>query len=284
MEASIELAKRFPEKQIINMGDRESDIYELFLKSDESGIKNIKYIIRNQHARSTSENKKIKESVYSEIPCGEIKFTIKRENKPVEIRQEIRFKEIILKPPYGKSHLGSIKLTCVIAKEKPGTSSGREELEWVVLTNMEVTNNSDAVGIIEYYLCRWEIETFFKVLKSGCKIENLQLEKKENLCKCISLYMTVAWRIMYLLKLGREIPDLPSLEIFSEIELKCLYAKAGKKIKREKNPKIGEVIKLIAKLGGYMNRKNDGPPGNKTLWIGIQRLYYMVEGYRLFSI
>ena len=137
--------------------------------------------------------------------------------------------------PYGKEHLGHIKLTCVIAKEKPGSSVCKQDMEWVLLTNKKVTNNSEAVRIVEYYLCRWEIETFFKVLKSGCKIENLQLEKKENLCKCISLYMIVAWRIMYLLKLGREMPDLPSLTIFSEIELKCLYGKVGKKKKRKKS-------------------------------------------------
>ena len=83
------------------MGDRESDIYELFLKSEQSKITNIKYIIRNQHARSTSENIKIKESVYAKAPCGEIKFTIKRDNKPIQIHQEIRFKEVILNPPYG---------------------------------------------------------------------------------------------------------------------------------------------------------------------------------------
>ena len=95
------------------------------------------------------------------------------------------------------------------------------------------------------------------------------------------MYMAIACRIMYLLKLGRELPDIEGSRIFSEIELKCLYAKVDKKNQRKKNPSLEEVIKLIAKLGGYMNRKNDGPPGPKTMWIGMQRLYYMVEGYNL---
>lgn len=281
MEASIELAKKFPEKEIINMGDRESDIYEMFLKSEESKIENIKYIIRNSQARSTTEKKKIKEILYSEDPCVEIKFTIKRNNKQESVHQEIRYKEVILNPPFAKKNLATIKLTSVLAKEKEGTSTREKKLEWMLLTNKKVRDASEAVEIVEYYLSRWEIETFFKVLKSGCKIESLRLEKKENLSKCICMYMAIACRIMYLLKLGRAFPDIEGANIFSEIELKCLYAKVGKKYKGEETPNLGEVIKLIAKLGGYMNRKKDGPPGPKTMWIGMQRLHYMVEGYNL---
>jgi len=132
----------------------------------------------------------------------------------------------------------------------------------------------------KHYLARWDIEVYFKILKSGCKIESLQLERKENLSKCIAMYMIVAWKIMYLMKLGRVREEESSLEVFSEIELKCLYTNAKKKGK-EKEGNLKEAIRLIAELGGYMGRKSDGPPGPKPMWIGMQRLHYMVIGYNL---
>jgi len=150
----------------------------------------------------------------------------------------------------------------------------------MLLTNKKIESGREAMEIIDYYLARWDIEIYFKIFKSGCKIESLQLERKENLSKCLAMYMIVAWKIMYLMKLGRIDEEESSGQVFSEIELKCLYANAKKEGKSWKR-NLKEAIRLIAKLGGYMGRKRDGNPGPKPMWIGMQRLHYMVIGYEL---
>jgi len=94
------------------------------------------------------------------------------------------------------------------------------------------------------------------------------------------MYMIVAIRILFLMKLGREHPNLSSKIIFSEIEIKCLYGALEKAVPKA-TPTLGEIVKLIGQLGGYMNRNKDGPPGPKTMWIGMQRLSYIVLGLQL---
>lgn len=276
--ASIDLAKTFPEKEVINISDRESDIYELFLTVDKSGAENMKYIVRSSHPRSSKEGKKIREELYSQKPSGKISFKMKKKGlKERKVEQEILYKELILRPPMAKKILGELKTTAILAKETRESAGSEKPIEWILLTNKKINSNEEAVQIIDYYLARWDIEVFFKILKSGCKIESLQLEKKDNLSKCLAMYSIVAYQIQYLIKIGRHTPELPSDEVFSEIELKCLFAKEKKK---QGIPTLAEAIKQIAKLGGYMDRKNDGPPGPQPMWIGMHRLHYMVEGYK----
>jgi len=280
--ASIDLAKAFPEKEVINISDRESDIYELFLKIDKSGAKNMKYIVRSRQPRSSREGKKIREVLYGQKPSGKINFKMnKRGLREGKVEQEISYKEVVLKPPMAKKGLGELKTTVILAKETKESAGTEKPIEWMLLTNKKINNIKEAVQIIHYYLARWNIEIFFKILKSGCKIELLQLEKKDNLTKCLAMYSIVACQIQYLVKIGRQMPELPSDEVFSEIELKCLFAK--EKVRQE-IPNLADAIKQIAKLGGYMDRKNDGPPGPKPMWIGMHRLHYMVEGYKLRGI
>jgi len=280
--ASIDLAKAFPEKEIINISDRESDMYELFLAIDKSGARNMKYIVRSSHPRSSREGKKIREELYSQKPSGTINFKMKkRGSKERKVEQEISYKELVLKPPIAKKGLGELKTTVILAKETKKSAGSEKPIEWILLTNKKINSSEEAVQIINYYLARWDIEVFFKILKSGCKIESLQLEKKDNLSKCLAMYTIVACQIQYLIKIGRQTPEIPSNEVFSEIELKCLFTKEKKK---QGIPTLAEAIKQIAKLGGYMDRKNDGPPGPQPMWIGMHRLHYMVEGYKLRGI
>jgi len=275
--ASTALAKAFPEKEVINISDRESDIYELFLAIAKSGVKNMKYIIRSSHPRSSKEGKKIREVLYSQKPLVKINFKIqKRGSKQREVEQEISYKELTLKPPMAKKGLGELKTTVILAKETKESAGSEKPIEWILLTNKKINNAEEAIQVIKYYLARWDIEVFFKILKSGCKIESLQLKKKDNLSKCLAMYTIVASQIQYLIKIGRQMPELPSDEVFGEIELKCLFAEEKK---RQGIPNLADAIKQIAKLGGYMNRKNDGPPGPKPMWIGMHRLHYMVKGY-----
>jgi len=173
--------------------------------------------------------------------------------------------------------LRNISINAVLATEK-NPKAGRDKIEWLLLTTLDVSSAKDAMQILEYYSCRWQIEMFFRVLKGGCKIEELQLETVDRLENAIACYMITSWRIQYLLMLGRQVPDMPADIYFSEHEISVVKM-ISKLRDTGKPPTINQMIVSIAKYGGYINRKHDGPPGLKTLWIGLSKLANYVFMY-----
>jgi hypothetical protein len=126
--------------------------------------------------------------------------------------------------------------------------------------------------VISYYCCRWQIEIYFKVLKSGCKVEERYFEDAEHFLPCLALYMVIAWRIMYVTMLGRQCPDMSCAELFSEEEWKAVYTVVSGDPLPATPPTLQEMLLLIARLGGHLGRTHDDPPGPKTMWIGMQRM------------
>ena len=120
-----------------------------------------------------------------------------------------------------------------------------------------------------------------KVLKSGCEIEELRNETAERLKRAIAIYMVIAWRVMLMTLLGREVPDLPAEVLFTDIEVEVLtaYAKSRRDLKPPE--RLGDAVRLVARLGGYQARKSDPPPGHQVIWIGYSMLRFMGIGYLL---
>ena len=131
---------------------------------------------------------------------------------------------------------------------------------------------------LRLYLARWDIEVFHRVLKTGCRVEEIQLKTEEALRPCLALYLIVAWRILYLTHLGRECPDLPCSVVFEEAEWKSVLAIAVKRKLKEaiepegKEPDLSRMIRLVTIFGGYPGRKNDEPPGAQSMWQGLARV------------
>jgi len=113
---------------------------------------------------------------------------------------------------------------------------------------------------------------YFKVLKSGCRIEQLQLETRERLEPALAFYMIIAWRVLFLTMLGRECPELPCDTVFADEEWRAVYLVTQRKPPPEQPPSLDTMVRMVATLGGFLNRTSDGPPGPKTLWIGLQRV------------
>ena len=288
-EQALEASKRYPEKTIVNVGDRENDIYEIFAKAKEED--NIaKFLIRAAYDRNVLKNDRDKESLWASVKntpeLGVFKLEIpkskKREKRTAKL--SVHVKKVKLKPTFRRGKkLPEVEVTAVLLKEK-NAPQGVKSIEWLLLTNYPVNGFEDAIMIADWYSCRWQIEIYFKVLKSGCNIEELQLETEDRLERSIGLYMIVAWRVMYLMMLGRECPALPANVVFEEKEWKIIYVSVNKKKPPQKTPTLWEVIKMIASLGGYLNRKKDGPPGPKTIWIGLRRLADIIIGYDVASL
>lgn len=148
-----------------------------------------------------------------------------------------------------------------------------EPIEWLLLTNTPVSNFDQAVQVIAWYCCRWLIEVFHKILKSGCRVEDCLLQTAKRLQNYIALMAVVAWRLHWLTYLNRTAPDLPCTHILTMTEWQALYMRIHKSTQFPPTPPtVRQAVRWIAQLGGFLGRKSDGEPGVTVIWRGWQRL------------
>jgi Transposase Tn5 dimerisation domain len=178
---------------------------------------------------------------------------------------------VCLKAPAGKESWAPWVSTTAIFLTESRLPAGEAPVEWLLLSSQPVTTLADAVEIVKWYLCRWEVEVYFRIYKSGCRVERLQLEISEHLEPALALYMIIAWRIQSIVMLGRAYPDLPCDVVFDDLEWRTAFV-----IRHHRPPttppRLADMITIIASFGGYLARKSDPPPGPKAIWIGLQRL------------
>jgi hypothetical protein len=150
-------------------------------------------------------------------------------------------------------------------------------VEWFLLTTIPTTSFEDAQRCLEWYQLRWRIEDWHRVMKSGCRIQALAHETVERLRRAIAINMVIGWRIMLMTLLGRETPNLPAEILFSNLEVRVLAAFAQNKNLNPPNC-VFNAVRLVARLGGYLGRKNDPPPGHQIIWKGYSKLQEMCFG------
>ena len=160
---------------------------------------------------------------------------------------------------------------------------GVEPLEWYLLTDLLCTTLEEAVTSLQYYAARWQIEIFFRVLKSGCKVEQLQFELLERLEPCLAVYMIATWRILNVMMLGRHCPDLPCDILLTEAEWKSAWQVRRHTPPPTIPPRLGEMLTILSSLGGHLGRKCDGPPGPKSIWIGLHRTMEFALAWNTFG-
>lgn len=197
------------------------------------------------------------------------------------VKQNIKAKTVIIKPSPHKKNLPDISINAVLLEEIE-TPDGNEPISWMFFTTLPINTLDEIQLIITLYLSRWGIELFFKVLKSGCKIEELRFQEAPRLLACVSIYMIVAWRILYSTFIGRACPKLSCTLLFEMDEWQSVYAVTMRSRPPEKPPCLEEFMKMIAMLGGYRNRQSDGPPGMKVMWIGIQAMHKLALGWQAY--
>jgi len=270
--ATEEMQKQIPQTQLINVADRESDVYELFLQASSCRTK---LLIRAAWDRSVHHPQKHLWAYLESQPLAatqQVQITRRKEKQSRTASVEIRFAKVTLKPPRRNSSLASLSLYAVYVNE-PHPPRGEEALSWMLLTTLKIHSAAKAIQVAEYYAVRFTIELFHKVLKSGCRVEKRQLQSAEGLRRCLALDSLVACRILSLTMLGRTVPDLPCSVIFEDHEWQSLYCFIHQTAKPPKAaPSLNEAIRWIARLGGFLGRKGDGHPGAIVLWRGLQRL------------
>lgn len=287
------LAKAMPDTQFVYIADREGDIYDIYHEAKHEFCNSTAdWVIRATFDRAILDTKypkkrsRLKANVKSGDSVGKVTFAVSSfgNRKKREVTQDVFTKKITLLPPREKAKNGlkPVEVTAIIATET-NPPPGEKAIEWTLLTSIPVSNLGAALQIIQWYLCRWQIEIYFKILKSGCNIEKLQLSDKQRFDPCLAMYLIIAWRILFLTMLGRASPSLSSECVFDTIEWQTAYVMIYEKTPPQEIPSLTEVLKMVARLGGFLGRKHDGDPGPIVMWKGMKNLYEHIRAREAFQ-
>lgn len=284
LEATARAQKQLPDTHIINVGDSEADVYDVFVRAQQL---NLDIIVRAAQNRVVvGENRYLKSTLENQPSVGKKTICVsRRTGKPArKAKLIIHFVALTFLPPTQRQNEGlpKIMLYGVLAHEET-PPEGEDPIQWLLLTTLKVTCLTEALMILEYYTCRWAVETYHKVLKSGCRVEERQFADADNLQRYLALDAIVAWRVLYLTMLSRAGPELPCTAFFASEEWQALACFSLKSQKAPaKTPSLQQAVLWLSSLGGFLGRKSDGHPGPKSLWIGLQRLTDITATWLLF--
>lgn len=283
--AAAGVAARCPGTRIVSVGDRESDIYELFELAARTehgpGL-----LVRAEHDRKVlDEQQHLWPAVQAQPLAATHLLVVPRQGSRArrDATLEIRWAALQLCPP---QHLGRgkapIGVWAVLAQERDAPA-GVKPLQWMLLTTVPVHSAEQAAERLHWYAQRWGIEVLHRTLKSGCRIEDRQLGSADRLQACLAIDLVVAWRIYHLTKLGREVPQAPCSVYFEQTQWQSLMIFTDRNpVPPREPPTLREAIRRIAGLGGFLGRTGDGEPGTEVLWRGLQRLDDITEACLVF--
>jgi len=274
--------------RLVNLADREADIYELFQEAAQAPDGADLLIRASRTTQRQVDDEDEQKPLWDYLPTRSVLGTCDlaipgRGGRKARVAAlEIRCAPIQLRAPKRLKAHATLSLWAVHAVE-PNPPAGSEAVEWLLLTTVATTTFEEALERLRWYAARWNIEVFHRTLKSGCRIEDRRLGDAHSLQACLAIDLVVAWRVMHLTKLGRETPDIPCSVFFEEAEWKALHCHHHRSpIPPESPPPLGEAMRMVAKLGGFLGRKGDGHPGATTLWRGLERLADITETFSIF--
>lgn len=276
-----ELVSELPGTRLVYVGDREADFHELLLEATDGQID---CVLRLKHDRAqppppgspdaSASTRSVCQAVASRKPLDAIDFDIPATPKRAarHVHASVRSARVTLRGPRrpGGGCLADIAINVVHVHEEDCPPSD-EPIEWFLYTTWPVETLEQSVRVIEIYRCRWTIEVFFRVLKTGCKVEEMQFHHIDRVNTALAFYLIIAWRVLFMTMIGRASPDLPCDIIFATEEWHAIYIVTQRKPPPETPPPLDQVVRMMATLGGFLNRKCDGFPGPQSIWVGLQR-------------
>lgn len=276
-----------PDTSIVSVADREADIYDIYREAREH-VTAADFVIRarSQHQRyatpvgknvSTTDEVMPTERVLNIIQDAKVRYRREMSLTRTSTRKarvallEIRVARVELHPPQDRKNLGKVILNVVDVREI-NLPDDNTAVSWTLYTSLPIESISDIDRVIDYYASRWTIEVYFRTLKTGCRVEQLQLEKLSRLYNCLSFYAIIAWRTMQLTHLSRENPTLPVNAVFDDAEWMSVWQIVKKTPPPAVPPTLSEFVPILATLGGYNNRASDPPPGPQCIWMALRRM------------
>jgi Transposase Tn5 dimerisation domain/Transposase DNA-binding/Transposase DDE domain len=292
-----------PGTQVVFVADSESDIYDVIAEGRE-GPHTADWIIRSCQDRALvddPEDREVEDFLRAEALAAPVlqRRTItvrgrtakvacedrdrRQPRKSREAVVEVRAVTVTLRAPgRAAGQLAEATVNAVLVTEA-NPPEDDVPVEWLLLTSLPIDTVDQVRLVVQYYSIRWMIELFFRVLKSGCRVEERRFEAMERLLPCLAAYLIVAWRVLYLCRLGRSGPEISCEAVFEPAEWKSVYVVVRREPPPKVAPKLQEMIRLVAQLGGYVNRKRDDEPGPQTLWLGLQRLHDIATCWKIFG-
>jgi hypothetical protein len=265
------------------VADREADLYDCLW---EAHTLNVELVVRAAWDRRVAhpeaplwacvERQPIKGTLTVSVP--------RRPDRPARGAQlSVRFTQVNLHPPRHRAveQLPLLTVWAILVREDL-PPAGVEAIEWLLLTTCPTPTWAEACERVEWYAARWLIEVYHKVLKSGCRIEDRQFEQADRLKRYVALDSVVAWQVLHLTMVGREMPNLPCTTILEADDWQALYCFIHQVSQPPTiPPTLREVTRWIAQLGGFLGRTRDAQPGTTVLWRGLQRLHDIVATWQL---
>ena len=261
--------------KIIHIGDRENDIYEYLCNCHELGSYFLVRSCVNRLADETTIAEEVgREEQYHHHPISFVDASGNTVNTVVNLKVSA----LTLHPPIGKERdCCDLQVTVVSALEM-NNPPDRDRIKWTFLTKLPVKTKDEAIITLSWYKQRWKVETYFKILKSGLKLEESKLRTTDRLVRLISICCILAWRIQWLTMLDREDKQLAPQLAFDEVERVILEHYFHP---QDELSTLQEYICQLARLGGYLARAKDPPPGNMVIWRGMNKLFELRAGFEL---
>ena len=265
----------------VHVGDRESDIYELFCTAQELGTH---FLVRTCVDRLAGDGGHTIADEMQEVRLkGVHRVEVRNSKGRMEMAVvELRHRRVRVLPPIGKQkRYPALTLTVIHAKER-GTPVDRPAIEWKLITDLPVATRAAAVEKLRWYAQRWKIETFHKILKSGCRAEEARLRTAERLVRLIAVFCILGWRVFWMTMIRRAAPDAAAKLVLTGVEIALLDRLVPDK--KQSLPGVGTLssyLTKVAQLGGYLARTKDPPPGNAVMWRGLSRLTDINLGFML---
>lgn len=306
-----EIAKQISGTHFISVADSEADIFEVIQSGSESP-ENFDWIIRSCQNRSLlpdddqDDTKACDESDVATLLVDRVAQQPLLFTQPISVRGRkakvscdtrgrrqprqsrecevaVRAMTVMLRAPWRHDRKLQDTPVNVVLVSELNPPEGDVPVQWILITSLPI-DTADAVRlVIRSYCSRWMIEVYFRTLKSCCHIEDLRFEQIDRFERCLAVYMIIAWRTLYAVRLGREFPDMDCEAIFEPDEWRAVYQFVTKQRPPQTPPTLQQMIRLIAQLGGYINRARDDEPGPQTVSLGMQRMHDITQCWRAFG-
>ena len=269
---------------MVTVADREADSFDLFARPRPPRCD---LLVRAVHDRRvTAETRRLWATARAAPGSVVVPVAVGRraDRPPREARLTLRWTPAALLPPRhrpGRAARPPVPVTAVLAEE-PAPPPGEAPICWLLLTTRPVADGEAAPACVRWYASRWLVERFRYALKSGCRVEARQLRTTARLGRALAVSAIVAWRLLWLTHLSRAEPDQPCTAALTAAEWQVLFRTRHPTAPLPAQPPpLGQAVRWLARLGGWLDRAGDGEPGVKVLWRGPRRLDDLTLGWPL---
>lgn len=281
----------FPQHTVVDICDREGDFYEMFQARSAA---NVHLLVRSNKDKELASGEKLWSTLAAQTESHIYKAKIfDDKGKRHELTFRVKYCPVTILPNYrarrdqpGQSN--PVDLNGVLVEQvSPLQAWQKKPVVWRLLTTLPVENFEQALQIVEFYMRRWRIEEFHYVLKQGCRIEDSQLKEPQSLENAITFYSLLAWKVLNLRYGASEQSEAP-IEDFG-FTAKDFYVLTtflnhiGRaKVDADKPcTGIGEFAKYVKLLATVSKSKR--PTGVKSLWVGLEKLHFLVRAFEAFT-